>query len=387
MMKNHLAFGLALFAVTMWVASTTMAARADEAQPDQTGQPALTSDPSIEALLVPICETHKVPGLIAGIVDANGIVSAGVTGIRKFWSPEKMTVNDLVHLGSDTKAMTATLIATLVEEKRLSWDSTLQDVFAEWKEEIHEDFRQVTIRQLLTHRAGVPANAAYTEPADPLMDQRERLARKVLAVAPLHAPGTTFHYSNLGYIIAGHMAETVTGKPWEELIKSRLFDPLQMTTAGFGPPGEKGKVDQPWGHGGLFPIPFQKDNPPVLGPAGTVHCSVADWSRFIALHLRAASQKSNPENMELLSRETFITLQTPADGEDYAMGWIVVSRPWANGDVLIHSGSNTMWMAVVVIAPKRDVAIFAATNMGPVAGQKACDDALAALINEKLKLK
>lgn len=382
MKKRCLTLGLVVSWIAIAFSSAPAMAVADEPQSNPL---VLSSDATIELLLVPILEKHKVPGLIAGIVDRDGIVSAGVTGIRKRGSPELMTINDLVHLGSNTKAMTATLIATLVEEQQLSWDSTLQDVFSEWAADIHEDFRTVTLRQLLTHRAGLPANAAYTELEEPLMEQREKLARKVLSVAPVHTPGSKFLYSNLGYIIAGHLAEKVTSKPWEELIKTRLFEPLQMTTAGFGPPGTKDKVDQPWGHGGLFPIPFQKDNPAVLGPAGTVHCSVADWSRFIALHLRGASEKSDTDKKELISRETFKILQTPSPGEDYAMGWVVVPRPWANGEILIHSGSNTMWMATVAIAPNRGVAIFAVTNMGPPAGQKACDEALAALIKEKLK--
>lgn len=382
MRNQHLILGFALTWIAIGIGSRPLTTLADEpgANPAE-----LSTDATIETLLIPIREKHKVPGLIAGMVHRDGTVNAGVTGLRRLGFPERMTINDLVHLGSDTKAMTATLIAILVEEKHLSWDSTLEDVFSEWKTEIDEGVRSVTIRQLLTHRAGLPADTIYSESAEPVMEQREKLARKILAAAPIHAPGSKFQYSNLGYIIAGHMAEQVTGKPWEELIKTRLFDPLQMPSAGFGPPGEKGKVDQPWGHGGLFPIPFQFDNPPVLGPAGTVHCSVADWSRFIVLHLRGASEKSDSEKKELVSRETFKSLQTPAQGEDYAMGWGVVQRPWANGEVLIHAGSNTMWMSIVAIAPKRDIAFFAVTNMGPPAGQKACDEALATLIKEKLK--
>src|SRR5687768_14537716 len=154
---------------------------------------------------------------------------------------------------------------------------------------MHEDFRGVTLQQLLTHRAGLPANGDWWMLGKGTTTQQRRvLAKNVLKEAPLHEPGTKYEYSNVGYAIAGLMAEQATSKSWEELMQKGLFEPLGMKSAGFGPPGAKGKVNQPWGHamnGGEL-VATQFDNAAALGPAGTVHASLADWGKFIALHLK-----------------------------------------------------------------------------------------------------
>ena|GEM_PF-208056 len=336
----------------------------------------LTSDPELEKILAPIREKHKVPGLVAGILEGDKLTAAAV-GVRKAGAPEPITVNDKLHLGSNTKSMTATRIGLLVEEGKLSWQSTVGEIFAHLKPEMHADVQEITLGQLLTHRSGLPANSFENIGKGSLVEQRDMLTKIVLSKAPVHPPGMKFLYSNAGYIMAGHMAEQVTGKSWEDLMTAGLFEPLKMSTAGFGVQGTKGEIDQPWGHSSFFGIanPQQADNPPVLGPAGTVHCSLEDWSKYIALHLQAARGDAR-----LLKAETFKMLHTPIAGEDYAMGWIVTERPWANGQVLAHNGSNTMWFAWCWIAPKKNVAYLAAANMGMPAGQAACDAAIAALI-------
>jgi CubicO group peptidase (beta-lactamase class C family) len=175
------------------------------------------------------------------------------------------------------------------------------------------------------------------------------------------------------------MAEEVTGEAWEDMIRARLFEPLGMTSAGFGPPGNRDSegLDEPWGHrenhGRLEPVWL--DNAPCMGPAATVHCSVPDWARFAALHLRAAEGKPR-----LLKASTFRALHTPPPGCDYAGGWTVVERSWAGGLTLSHGGSNTYWYATIWIAPARDFATLVATNLGPEPAQTACEETTQELI-------
>ena len=343
-----------------------------------TAKAALVSDKNIEALLETIREKYKVPGIVAGIVENDELTVAGAVGIRKIGSPEAITVNDKLHLGSDTKAMTATLLAELVEQKKLSWDSTVGDVFPRLKADFHADFRGVTLAQLLTHRAGLPANGDWWSLGKgPVVKQRETLLKTMLASPPASPPGTKFLYSNVGYAIAGHMAEQVTGKSWEQLMTTRLFKPLGMSSAGFGWPGEKNSIEQPWGHRLVSgeEVAFQADNAPALGPAGTVHCSLSDWAQFAALHLQGARGKG-----KILKPATFKTLHTSPAGGDYACGWLVVERPWAKGTALTHSGSNTMCYATVWIAPALNAAFLAFANHGDAPGAESCDATIGALI-------
>ena len=334
---------------------------------------------SLDALLEPIRAKHNLPGLVGAVIEGDEVIAVGAAGVRKLGAPQPITIDDKLHLGSCTKAMTATVLARLVERKQLAWNSTLASIFPDLTPKFDAAFRDVTLEQLLQHRAGLPANADWNAlGSGTTTEQRVRLIKTVLAKAPETTPGTKYDYSNVGYAIAAAMGERVTKRPWEQLIRTELFEPLGMTSVGFGPPGAKGKVDQPWGH--LSPVavatPTQADNPPPLGPAGRVHCSIRDWAKFVSLHLRGA----RGEETAYLTKETFERLHTPPAGEDYAFGWISTKRPWAGGTVFTHAGSNTMWYCVVWAAPKKNFAVLAVTNIGGPEAAGACDDASAAMI-------
>ena len=349
-----------------------------------TPAPAKTiADPKINEKLAELVKEHKIPGIVAGIVHGNELIAVGAAGVRKLGATELITVDDKMHLGSCTKAMTSTRIAMLVEEGKLDWNSTLASVFPEETAAMHPDYHDVTLTQLLTHRASVPANISWIlfapelewlEPKSTIIEKRRRVLRLALKDKPRKPPGTAFQYSNVGFVLAGAMAERVTGQAWEDLMQDGLFQPLGLATAGFGPPGTQGRIDQPWGHVSLFgiPIPEQEDNVPALGPAGVVHVSIPDWAKFAALHLQGARG-----NATLLKPETYIRLQTPPENEDYAMGWVVESPAWASTDGFWHNGSNTMWYSLLWIFPEKNVALLAVTNQFNVG---ACDDAVRFLL-------
>lgn len=331
--------------------------------------------------------------MAAAIVSVDGLKAHGAVGVRQRGEDAAITIDDRFHIGSCTKAMTATLCAMLVEEGRLRWDLTLAEAFSELASEMHEDLRAVTLEQLLQHRGGIAGdltpNGLWQRVWDFRGEPREgraMLAREVLVRPPI-GPVGKFQYANAGYAIAGHIAELAAGQSWEQLIRARLFDPLQMTSAGFGAPGGSETIDQPRGHGaGGRPVPpgREADNPALMGPAGNVHATVDDWSKFIALHLRGAACDT-----ELLKATTFASLHQPQGTEQpgdsaYAMGWAVTTRPWAGGVALTHSGSNTMWFATTWLSPSRGFAVLAVCNQGGDAGAKACDAAAAALIQDHL---
>jgi CubicO group peptidase (beta-lactamase class C family) len=294
----------------------------------------------------------NVPALAAAVIRGNEVVATGAVGLRRLGSPETVTIADRFHLGSDTKAMTATILAMLVEQGRLGWDTTLAEAFPDLRETMHPDYRGVTLEQLLQHRGGCPADLnrdglwkRLWERQGTAREQRQLLVETVLRWPPAVPPGTEFLYSNAGYAIAGVMAERVTGEAWEDLMRRMLFEPLGMTSAGFGAPGDLSAIDEPRGHdAGWFrttpvePGP-QADNPPAIGPAGTVNCSLPDWAKFVRLHLRGERGETR-----LLKPETFVRLHAPPAGGDYAMGW-GVRQDAKEGRVLLHAGSNTYWYA------------------------------------------
>lgn len=111
-------------------------------------------------LLTPLLAEHDVPSIAAAVVYGSEIHAAGAVGVRKRGDPTPVTVNDKYHIGSCAKAMTATLAGILVERGVLSWETQLGEVFPNI--EIHPGYRQATLKQLLSHTAGMPGNK-FTE--------------------------------------------------------------------------------------------------------------------------------------------------------------------------------------------------------------------------------
>jgi len=337
-------------------------------------------DEAVTQALKPIRQKFNVPAMAAAVVTSDGIRFAGAVGVRKRGTEIPVALADLWHLGSDTKAMTSTLIARLVERGQLRWDSTLADFFPDLAAQMNPEFQKVTLLQLLSHRAGLPANldlAKYS--GTDVQALRLRAVKEYLAKKPETKPGSTYVYSNLGYIIAGAIVERETGQPWEQAIAKEVFKPLQMNSVGLGGTGTPGQIDQPWPHTSDGQPTTENgpdmDNPPVMGPAGRVHCSIQDWARFVQDQLSGARGET-----AMLKPESYQKLQTPPFGGDYALGWIVVQRSWGGGTVLNHGGDNTMNFANVWVAPKKNFAILVCLNQSGDTAFQASDEAVGAMI-------
>jgi CubicO group peptidase (beta-lactamase class C family) len=327
--------------------------------------------------------------LAAAVVSNGEIVAVGAIGERKHNSGVSVTVNDGFHLGSCTKAMTATLIAMLVDEGKVGWETTLAKVLPDIA--MRREYKEVTIRHLLEHRGGLPHESwpegrsfvdIHNLPGNP-RQQRLAYIKMILNQTPVAKAGDKYVYSNAGYAILGVIAEDVTNTQWEELMRKRLFEPLGMKSAGFGAMGVEGKIDQPWQHvKGAFgakkavgPGKYS-DNPPAIGPGGTVHCSMGDWGKFIMLHL----EDGRVGGRQLIEAETLRQLRQPHFGGDYAGGWLAVERSWGGGRVYTHTGSNNQNYAAAWMAPMKRYAVIAATNQAGWDEQMVLDKAAATLI-------
>ena len=363
-------------------------------------------------------------GMAAAVLRGERIIAQGAAGVRKRGTAERITLDDRFHLGSCGKAMTATLVAMLVEEGKLNWTTTLGELFADTVKPMHPAWEKVTMRQVLAHRAGLRLdpdglarvfNLFFLAPhaslrsgpelmrpprarLGTLPQQRLEIARQALSRPPSFPPGTQFLYSNEGYILAGAVLEHLTGRAWEDLMRERLFQPLGISTGGFGPPGAAGKTDQPWGHSSVVGKPIDPGSPAAefplyYGPAGLAHMTITDWAKFIGLHLRG--DPANPHcQAALLKLDTFAELHavTPATtnfmgwimrritflatgdatpAATYGAGWAISTASWAKGTRpgdtgrrLWHGGSNGQWLSAVFIAPEIDFAVLVACNRG-----------------------
>lgn len=337
----------------------------------------------IRAVLADVRAECKLPALGGAVVTSRGLLALATVGVRKAGTEVAVTDDDLWHLGSDTKAMTAALIGALVEKGRLRWETTVGEIFPDLAAASDSPLAKADLRHLLSHHAGLPgapANGWFLVPrADAVQGQRRNTVALALKEKPIGGLGEKYLYSNYGYVVAGAMAEQATGASWEELLTAEVLNPLGMLSAGFGGVGTPGEIDQPWGHGANGkPVNGNGpaiDNPPVMGPAGRAHCKLSDWAKFVADQLRGARGES-----ALLKPETYRVLHTPPFGGDYSLGWSVAERDWGGGKVLAHAGSNLMNFALVWMAPLKDFAVLVVTNQGGPAAERGCDEAAGTLI-------
>lgn len=296
-------------------------------------------------------------------LDDGSIVSNSyISGVRRIGEMTPISGKDHWHIGSCTKAMTALLYGDILRQKEMSWETSVADIFKDHVDVIDPAWELLTMEEVFTHRAGIKDFGAgwmmqrMIDKQD-LKTQRLESITTLLGVPP-ELPIGEFRYSNLGYILAGGAIEIMTKKPWEEAMQSGLPGHIMGSNKwGFGAP----KGENPEGHRKPFfgkkPKPVGQlgivtDNPPIFGPAGTVHASHEVWARFALAFLPGETAIGEDLKAKLL---------TPPEGEDYAFGWGVYEDA-EHGLIYSHSGSNTMWLAQVMVLPEKNTVILATTN-------------------------
>ncbi len=308
------------------------------------------------------------PAVAGAVFSGDAVLWQGVAGVRRAGSEDKALIGDKWHIGSNTKAMTAAVFQRLVEQGIVKAGATLAELFPGMA--IDPALAGLSADDLSGHRAGLQDAPVIGRPwlmtarddKRPLNVQRADLAALALGAPPPGAVGA-FAYANINFIVLGAAIEAATGKTWEAAMQAEMFAPLGMASAGFGAPPDPA----PWGHMGgqpMEPGPYA-DNPAALGPAGTVHVSLADYGKWLQAILNKGAGWLDAASVAAMTAP-------PAEGEVYRRGWgLIPTRPWAGGPVLAHEGSNTMWHATALIAPVRGIAIATMSN-DETSGAKAC---------------
>ena len=361
------------------------------------------AEDSLDAALEPVRAKYGLPALAAAVIKDGKIVARGVTGVRMLGTDIKATIDDRFHIGSDTKAMTATLAAMLVEEGKLKWTSTIGEVLGPVMPGLKPKFAAIPLDQLLSHTSGVPSDndeiaALYFSPDiydSPLTAYRRKL---IQTWGSKHEPDSNephpFQYSNLGFTIVGAMIEQAAGEPWDSLIQRRIFEPLGLASAGLGPQATFGKIDAAIGHdttdsGEIVPRPWgpAADAPASIGPAGIAHMNVTDfatWASWNAGEGKRGPALIKPETMKLLHQQ-HVTMKianpppgTPDSG-GYGYAWGVVKFGWSEKPVLTHNGSNSYNFATILVDVDNDAGIVLMTNIGGVKADDAAKELLGVL--------
>lgn len=343
----------------------TVCARAQDIADDALAQALQAKAEAVRA------ETGVTALGVALVTGTDGLIGVAVSGERVRGSGVPVQATDLWHIGSCTKAITAAMYAVRVEAGEARWGDAPAVLLSPGTGHTDPAWADIPVEAFLSHRSGIGDLGigwllSDREKTATLAQQRAALAAERFAKPPKGRVGD-FAYSNLGYMMVGAALEAGRA-PWEEQAADFLRRVgLGEDEFGFGPP----PGDQPQGHrrrwfGGLVPVGqgLDGDNPLALGPAGTVHVSLAGWARFVRLFLTDGAGLLSPQSVEKL------TTPWPEGTGDYALGWGVM-RDEAGTVMLSHAGSNTYWLAQVVIVPAEDVAVLVVTNQADAAADKA----------------
>lgn len=315
----------------------------------------------------------SVPGLAIAIVSEDRVVLSRGYGVREIGRPERVDDDTIFAIGSCTKAFTATALAMLVGEGKLEWDRPVVTHLPQFRLADPYVTRNATVRDLLTNRSGAPGIAAGEIPLYGATNTTEELLARI-AELPGWSFRERFDYSNGMYVVAGELIPAVTGKPYEEFIRERLFTPLGMSRSTFRAETLKEQDNVAAAHAlsdrGARAEPWMRVN--HLGPAGGVGSSASDmaaWVRFQLAGGQVAGQRLVERNAIEVTRQPAVVIPQDrlwstsfpaAEILTWGMGWTVST--YRGERVVEHVGIAGGMHAAVGLVPARDLGVVVLSN-------------------------
>ncbi|HEY9225204.1 MAG TPA: serine hydrolase [Gemmatimonadaceae bacterium] len=313
-----------------------------------------------------------VTGLAIAVVKGDSLVFAKGYGVRDLRKTDRIDEHTRFAVGSTTKAMTSAALGMLVDEGKLKWDDRVIDIIPEFRLADPYATREATIRDLLTHRTGLPGTDLMwaREPLTPA-----EMTRRLRFVQPSSSFRSNFEYQNVVYAIGGLIIERVSGMPWEKFVQTRIFAPLGMNESEPLVAGIDRKPNVATPHapvGDSSRVTSIRTTDPVAS-AGSVWSSVSDmskWMRFILDSGRVGSKR-------LLSPATFTEIVTPQmrapletypalslakpHGFSYGLGWFI--QDYQGQVVWMHTGSINGMSAIIGLLPDKRVGVYVLANL------------------------
>lgn len=319
-------------------------------------------------------EAWEVPGLAVAVVKDGELVFARGYGVRELGRPEPVGAHTLFAIGSTTKAMTAAALGILVDEGALGWDDPVTRHLP-WFE-LCDPYvtREVTVRDLLTHRAGL-GNADFLWYGQDATT--EEILHRVRYVEPAYSLRSDFVYQNIMYVAAGAVIEAVSGKPWAEFVRERIFEPIGMdgTVPTLSAAASRADVASP--HDRIHGAPAVIDNASVdpVAPAGSVWSSVHDMSKWLRFLLAGGVTEGGERLLAEATVEEFFTPQALIDRGDfyptarlthphwtsYGLGWF--QADYDGRATAFHTGSIDGMVAIAGLIRDEGLGVYVLANL------------------------
>ena len=342
---------------------------------DATAQPAPLT--GLDDYITAAMEAWQVPGLAIAIVhDGRTIYERGY-GVRDVTTGEPVDEHTLFAVGSTSKAFTSAALGMLVDEGRLGWDDRVIDHIP-WFE-MYDAYatRELTVRDLLTHRSGLARGDAVWSrwPHD-----RHEIIRRVRYLKPTRSFRGAWQYQNLMFLTAGELVRVASGKSWDDFVSERIFAPLGMTRSvtSVTELPRFDNVASPHVVLDSAPTPVVHKNIDNVGPAGSIYSSASQMARWVALHLTGGVH----EGRRLVSDSTMAEMHYPqmaiqADAPEnrlhsrdavmnfnaYALAWWVLD--YRGRKVVDHGGGIDGMRAHVAFMPEEGIGMVALSNARP----------------------
>jgi CubicO group peptidase (beta-lactamase class C family) len=310
-----------------------------------------------------------VPGLAVTIVKDGKVVFAQGFGLRDVAHNLPVTPKTLFAIGSCTKAFTTFVLGTLVDEGKLDWDTPVRVYIPEFRLYDRTATELMTPRDLVTHRSGLPRHDLVWYNATL---SGKQIVERLQYLEPSESFRDKFQYNNLMFMTAGYLAERVGGKPWQEAVRARIFEPLGMTGCNFSVKDSQQAPDfaKPYDDRDdkIVEIPFRDIT--NAGPAGSINSGVADMARWLVVQ----THKGKIDGRQIISSAVLAGIQTPhmtigvpqerkeIAPAGYALGWMV--DDYRGHRRVHHGGGIDGFTAQTVLFPDDGLGLCVLSNMG-----------------------
>ena len=312
----------------------------------------------------------RVPGLAVALVKDGQVLYTRGFGLRDAAQALPVNTDTLFRGASTTKAFCSALVAMLVDEGRLAWDASVTTYLPELRFAGGDEYKSVSLRDLLSHRTGLPRHELLWYHNQTLTAQGlvARLPFLELS-APLRAK---YQYCNLTYVLAGLVIERVTGQPWQTVAQTRLFGPLGMTRLNLSAPEMALDSNHAVGHTTrarqLLPVPLRHD--PLLGLAGAINASITEYAKWVQLQLAQGQwggrRLISTTSMAAMWEPLILTSGTPRTPDvergHYGLGWRI--DRYRDTLRVAHGGDLNGHTPRVVLLPQRNVGLVIMVNHG-----------------------
>jgi len=326
----------------------------------------------LDEFMAEVLATWKAPGIALAVVKDDSVVFASGYGTRDIRTGNPLDEESLFAVASTSKAFTVAALGLLVDRGEISWDDRVTDRLPGFQ--LYDPWvtREFTIRDLLTHRSGLPRGDRlwYGSPFT-----REEVVRRVRYLEPAWSFRSRYGYQNIMFITAGELVEAVADTSWDAFLRSEIFQPLGMTESGTTTRNIEARSNVATPHimedGDVRPISWRDfDN---LGGAGAINSNAVEMAQWIRLQLGHGKL----DHRRILSDSVMKEMHTPQTvirmGEDterlfpeshfqaYGLGWTL--QDYRGRKLVRHGGSLDGMRTQVGLVPEEGLGVVVLTNL------------------------